>query len=367
MPPRPITGLARSRNRVPARRWGPLPHAPDPPRLRFRWPTAVLLALSLSALATGGVHAAWRDDHAVLRVGFLTTAGVGYDALRLEPFRAYLESWLPLPVELVALASYAALVDAQVTDRVQYAIHSATSYVTAAEACDCVEPLALPAAFDGARGFHAILVTRADGAIATLADAEGARLAVAGEDSVAGRLVPMKLLAREGIDPEVYFSTIVETAGPEAAVTALFTGVADVAAAWSSPTGQNFGVLAAMVGDGVLGTGQVRSVWASPLIPFGPHAVRSDVPEELKVQLAAALTQMATASPEALDAVDRSTIGGGGFVAVADGDYAVIEALMAPPAPPEPTAPAEPAEPAGPAAPDAPAAEEGSAFSPRPD
>jgi phosphonate transport system substrate-binding protein len=304
-------------------------------------PTAALalaLALSILAGADDGLSAEWRDDHKALRVGFLAISGAGYDSLRLEPFRAYLESRLALPVELVPAATYAALIDAQATDRVQYAIHSATSYVTAAATCGCVEPLALPAAFDGARGFYAILLARADGAIFSVADARGARLAVAGEDSIAGRLVPMMWLAREGIDPAQYFSAIVETASPEAAITALFTGEADLAVAWSSLTGDgaggyDFGVLSRMIRDGVLSMDQIRPIWTSPLIPFGPHAVRRDLPDELKSQLLAALTAMAATAPQALDAVDRSSIGGGGFVAAGADDYAVIEALIGEPAP----------------------------------
>ena len=86
-----------------------------------------------------------------------------------------------------------------------------------------------------------------------------------------------------------------------------------------------------MVVDGVLSMDQVRVVWQSRLIPFGPHAVRKDMPEELKALIADALTSMATDAPDVLDAVDPSSFGGGGFVAANAGDYAVIEELVAPP------------------------------------
>ncbi len=293
------------------------------------------LALGIVALVSvgGAVHAEWQDDHKALRIGFLATAGAAYDIARLEPFRAYLESSLSLPVELVPAASYAVLIDAQATDRVQYAIHSATSYATAEAICTCVEPLALPTAFDGARGFHAVLVARADSAINSIDDARGKRLVVTAADSVAGRLVPMNALAGQGIDPSRYFSSIGEAVSPADAVIALFTDQADVAAAWSSLTGDaaggyDFGVLSEMVGNGQLSMDQIRVVWTSPLIPFGPHVVRRDLPDELKSQLLAALTAMAASSPQALDAVDRSSIGGGGFVAATAGDYHVIDDLI---------------------------------------
>jgi phosphonate transport system substrate-binding protein len=311
---------------------------------------AALVGLAAMVLAGAGrtLHAEWRDDHKALRVGFLASKGASYDLARLEPFRAYLQSSLSLPVELVPASSYAVLIDAQATDRVQYAIHSATSYATAAAVCHCVEPLALPTAFDGARGFYAVLITRADGPISAITDAGGTRLALAGADSIAGHLAPITFLSRQGIDPSTYFSSIVETQSPEAAVTALLSGKADVAAAWSSLTGDatrgfDFGLLSQLVAEGVLSMDQIRLVWASPLIPFGPHAVRSDLPDDLKSQLLDTLTAMTASAPQALDAVDRSSIGGGGFVAAKASDYAVIDDLIS-----DSAAEAEPPAPASP-------------------
>ena len=85
-----------------------------------------------------------------------------------------------------------------------------------------------------------------------------------------------------------------------------------------------------MVSAGALAMDRLRIVWQSPLIPFGPHVVRRDLPEELKTLIADALKAMATEAPDALDAVDGSSIGGGGFVPVTDKDYAVIDGLVAP-------------------------------------
>jgi phosphonate transport system substrate-binding protein len=238
-----------------------------------------------------------------------------------------------MPVELVPAANYTALIDAQTTDRVQYAIHSATSYVTTVARCTCVEPLAVPAAFDGAKGFHAIILARADSDIRTAADAAGKSLAVTAEDSVAGRLVPLKYLARDGIDSASHFSSVMEAADPAMAIAALQAGTVDLAVGWSSLTGDaasgyDFGVLTSLVRVGALSMDSVRIVWQSPLIPFGPHVVRSDVPDDLKAKLRTALTTMAATAPVVLDAVDRSTIGGGGFVEIAAADYAVIADLI---------------------------------------
>ena len=84
-----------------------------------------------------------------------------------------------------------------------------------------------------------------------------------------------------------------------------------------------------MVASGTLTMDQVRIVWQSPLIPFGPHAVRTDMPAELKTLLRDALTAMAAEAPDVLDAVDRSSFGGGGFVAASAADYAPLAPLVA--------------------------------------
>jgi phosphonate transport system substrate-binding protein len=293
---------------------------------------AVAASLAVSSLALADL----RESVKVLRVGVLGGDNVTYRAASLEPFRAYLEARLGLPVEIVPAVSYHALIEAQASGRTPYAIHSVASYATVADGCHCVEPIAAPLAGDGALGFYSILVVRAESPIRELADARGARLALAGDDSVAGRLVPLKAFSREGIAPSKFFARVVDTPDPEAAIASLLAGDADIATGWSSLTGDaargyDFGVLSRMVSEGKLDMSRIRIIWQSSLIPFGPHVLRSDAPPELKTLLSDALTGMAGANPEALDAVDRLAFGGGGFTTPAPGLYAAIEELVAHP------------------------------------
>ena len=296
----------------------------------------IAVACIVTGLALSQARADWRDDFRVLRLGVLTGDDAAYRVTSLEPFRVYLEERLAVPVEIVPAGSYAALIDAQASGMIQYAIHSATSYATAAQACQCVEPIAAPVAADGALGFYSILVVKADSPVRALADARDLRLAVAGEDSVAGRLIPYKAFAHDGIVPSKFFSAIVEMPDPEAALAAVLSGDADIAAGWSSLTGDaaagyDFGALTRLVADGRLAMSEIRIVWQSALIPFGPHVVRSDLPAELKTLLSEALLSMAGVNPDALDAVDRLSFGGGGFAAPEPGLYEAVEELVAAP------------------------------------
>jgi phosphonate transport system substrate-binding protein len=288
------------------------------------------------ALSAGSALADWRDDFKVLRVGILGGSDATYRLATLEPFRVYLQDKTGVPVEIVPAATYDALIDAQANGEVDYAIYSATAYGTAVVKCDCVEAFAAPVAADGALGFYSILVARAGDAIPSLGGAEGKRLGLGPADSVTGSIVPRHAFTVAHIDPEDYFLSISEYPSPEEAINALLRGEVDLAAAWSSLTGSErlgyaFGTLSRMVGEGTLTMDRVRVVWQSQLIPFGPHALRTGLPSELKSLLSGALLTMARSDTEALDAVDRAGFGGGGFATPDPSLYALVIELVSPP------------------------------------
>jgi phosphonate transport system substrate-binding protein len=290
---------------------------------------ALLVAVALASPAS----ADWREDMKVLRIGIVADGDAAYRLGTLEPFRVYIQDRVGLPVEIVPAPSYDALIDAQARGDVGYALYSATSYATAVLRCDCVEALAAPIAADGALGFYSVLLARSNDEIASLADAKGKRVALGPADSVSGRLVPLQAFATDGIDPKSYFLSVATYPSPDAAVEALLDGEVDLAAAWSSLTGSavqgyDFGALTHLVAEGRLDMRQVKIVWQSALIPFGPHAVRFDLPAELKAILSGALLTMATTDPEALDAIDRLGYGGGGFATPDESLYASVIALV---------------------------------------
>ncbi len=283
----------------------------------------------------------------VVRIGIIAGENGAYRLRQVEPFRRYLETATGARVEIIALRDFEALIDSQIEGLVQYAVYSASAFVTAEALCSCVEPIAAPADSDGALGFYSVLLSRADGPITSLAEARGARLALVAGDSVAGRLIPLDALALGGVAPAEYFSSVVDVASPAAAVVALLAGEVDIAVAWSSLTGDPVtgytrGVLTQMLGAGALSVDQLRVVWRSELIPYGPHAIRTDMPPALKAVLGAALTGASATDPAAVDAIEQG--GAAGFVTPDPALYdplrrlvAVAEASVAPtPAVPAP-------------------------------
>ncbi len=292
----------------------------------------VLVALIALALSPAAALADWRDEVKTLKVGFIAGDNPTQEVARLEKFRWRLQTALAVPVTLFPARSYQALIEAESSGRIQYAILSSLAYVALDQACHCAEPLVQPVAADGARGFRALIVTPADSRIASLDDARGKRLAVARKDSLSGRLVPLAGLAAEGIDAETTFASLVETEDPLAALKALESGDADLAIAWSTAdepltAPRDSGPIGMLAADGGLPPGGLRVIWRSDLVPFGPHAVRSDLPAEAKDALRRALLAMRTDDPDAYDAIEPRFEGG--FVDVEDAPYRRLGLLLA--------------------------------------
>lgn len=294
----------------------------------YRFVLAVVLSLASVSIAS----ASWRDQIASIKVGFLAGDNPAYEVTRLELFRQALQNGLAVKVELFPARSYQALIEAESSGRIQYAILSATAYVALDQACHCAEPLVQPTAGNGAQGFRAVLVTRADSPIQTLADARGARLAIGAKDSISGRIAPFAAMAEAGIEPESYFARVFETQDAAAALTSLADGEADIAVAWSIAadpvsTEPGSGPIADLAEqrDGTMPG--LRALWTSELVPFGPHAIRTDLPPEARAALLDTLLQMKTSSPDAYDAAERQF--SGGFVAADSTRYRGFAALLA--------------------------------------
>src|SRR3954468_6159270 len=163
--------------------------------LRRLFPTVSALALLAGLLAqTGEALAGWRDDMKTFRIGMIAEPGADQTVTGLALWKQAYAQALGMPVEIFVARDYAALIDAQATARVDYALYSTTAYATAALLCACAEPVAAPVGDDGATGIKAILVTR-DGRFQKVSDVGTHRVAIADLDSIAGFALPRLELA----------------------------------------------------------------------------------------------------------------------------------------------------------------------------
>lgn len=291
-----------------------------------------IAAGALAAISFAASSAAdWREDVKVFRVGVPVGDNATYRLQQAEPFRAYLEQKLGVHVELFPANSYDAMIEAQVSDRIQYGIYSASAYASAEIMCDCLEPIAAPTAEDGTNGYHAVLIARADSPYRSLTDSRGARIVAGPADSVAAHLVPFASFAASGIEAKDYFSNVFELPDAREAIAAVMQGQADLALAWSSMQGDpslgySAGVLTGMVAQGSLLMSDIRVIWQSDLIPYGAHAVRRDLPSDLKALVQEAILAMPDDDPIAADAVGRSA--GGGLVTANEAMFAPLRQAL---------------------------------------
>ena len=142
--------------------WMALPMTRDR-RMRRLLSTAQALALLAGLVApVGASHAGWRDEMKSFRIGLIAEPGAGQSVTGLATLKQAYAQALGIPVEIFVARDYAALIDAQATARIDYAVYSTTAYATTVLLCGCVEPVA---ALDSVAGFALPRVELAGGEV----------------------------------------------------------------------------------------------------------------------------------------------------------------------------------------------------------
>lgn len=287
---------------------------------------AAALAMLSAALPA---RADWRDDIGTFRIGIVAEPGGGNTVPGLARLTDAYTNALGMKVEFVVARDYAALIEAQASGRVQYAVYSALAYATASERCGCVEPLVAPIDADGAAGIRSVLVTR-DGKVPDLAAMASHRIAIAPADNVAGFLLPLTGLAGEGVKIAEDSPFLAHAPSATAAETMLGDGEADGLFGWepvgadgqSTDTG---GTVMRLEAAGIPKT-SLRVLWTSAQLRYGPHAVRSDLDAEAKRRLAVFLTNLKSLTPDVYDLLESRH--SGGFELAVAKDYMTALAVV---------------------------------------
>jgi phosphonate transport system substrate-binding protein len=276
------------------------------------------------SFAAGVLPVTAQDKPAVLRVGMVSPTGAASGIQGLAAIRRAYTQATGLEVRVFAARDTAALVEAQASGRVHYAIYSAAGYAAAQAACACVEPLAAPSGSFGDTGLHAVVYART-GKAATLEAAAALRVVAGPADAVGPQVLALDALAAAGAGDDVMLAPSLEAA--EAAFAA---GGADVLVGWEPAVddhSQEVGGTAARLAELGMSASDMTELWRSAELRYGPHAVRSDLPEEVKRSLRNFLLNVHARQPAVYDLVERRHLGG--FVAVSDADYAAAAAMVA--------------------------------------
>lgn len=266
-----------------------------------------------------------------LRLAVLAGRDAGALLRAIAPLVDGLSDALGRRVEVVPMSTFAAIIDAQASERIDGGFYSATAYALAQARCACLQPLAAPAAEDGDVAYHAIVVVRRGSGLRSLADLKGKRVAAGPADSIAARRMQVAGLDGEA-EGAAALGALIDAGSADDAVLQVASGAADAAFAWSSLAGDQAlgysrGTLTGLVGSGAVAMDALEILWRSPAITHGPVAVRRSLPDEEKQKIASYLMVLDEAAPAAYDALNPSY--GGGYVEVGEAAYRGVEAMAA--------------------------------------
>ena len=260
---------------------------------------ALSIAAALAATTAAGQDADWKQDYQTLRVGILSGENESDRIERHEGMRDYLADALGVDVEIFTAGNYDGVIQALAADQIEIARLGSSSYAAAYTATDGgVVPFLSVEKADGNTGYRSIVVTRCDGGIGSLADAEGKVHAFADPDSTSGYAVPYyNMVEVEGIEPSTYFAATPFSGSHEAGVQGVANGTFDTASTYQNNDVD--GVYQRMVDKGMLDDGVICAIWESPEITVGPWTARSNLPEGMIEDIEAVLMALPEADPEA--------------------------------------------------------------------
>ncbi|PLW75837.1 phosphate/phosphite/phosphonate ABC transporter substrate-binding protein [Cohaesibacter celericrescens] len=270
------------------------------------------------------------DHKPPFRIGLMAERGTAYLQTRIEPFRSYLQDSLSRPVEIVAFKSMVSLMAAHTAKQVDYAVYPASVFAMAQASCGCLLPLVAPVSLQAPDGIYMVLVVRGDSGIKSLADMTGRSVALSSKNGAMPFYMALNELRKSGLDADRDLSSVVSQENPQEALVLLEKGEVDAALVWSS-TQYNQSLFTS---QGALSAYQnakkgnrksapaepdFLSIWSSPAIPAGPHAVHNDVSKQDRADLVKALVTMNKRDPDAYDAIERHY--GAGFKPVTMENY----------------------------------------------
>jgi phosphonate transport system substrate-binding protein len=280
-------------------------------------------AIWLAMVWAGTARADYRDSVSVLRIGLVETHVAAADPIKLEAIRLAFANALSIPVEIIKLGSYAALIDAHASGRVGYAIHSARSFAATEAACGCVRAFRSPVAADGSTGFRSVLVAR-DSVNLPVAEL---KVGYSDESSVSGWQIPHQAIKAGSLEtPKLVrggsVASVIELyqAG---GIDGFFAWLPDIPGEAGSDLERLFGGWNQSV---IKAADPLRIVWSSQRIPYGPHAVHRSLPDDLVEALGVFLDEMASSAPGLQDIFEPAY--GGGYVIPDPEDYRNVRGLV---------------------------------------
>jgi phosphonate transport system substrate-binding protein len=221
-----------------------------------------------------------------------------------------LQQRLGIPIKLYPAADYAGVMQAMAAGQLDLSEFSPSAFAGAWLDCKCVEPTVVPQEKDGTIFYIAVMVTRKDSGITSLAQMKGHSLAWADPNSASGYLI----LRAQGIDLSdgAFFSRTGFAGGHEQGIIAVINKQYDAAVTWTSGQGDiaqgySRGALRGMVDRGMLNMSDVNIIWKSGKIPNGPWGLRSALPASLKTAFTDFMLDLPKSHKDVYDAIEQGS------------------------------------------------------------
>jgi len=272
----------------------------------------------------------WAKEIPVIRMGLLGGENDADRLARVDGYKKLMESIFEVPIKLMVAADYAGVIQAFAARQLDIAYMSPAAYASAwAESNGDVVPLVVTQEQDGSTSYVAMLYTRADSGIHSLAEMKGHSLAWADPNSASGYLIPRAEFRAQGIDPEPgkYFSRTGFAGGHEQTVVAVLNKQYDAGVTWTSGIGDEAagytrGTLRMMVDKKMIDMKDLRIIWKSRPILNGPLTVRKSTPASFQADMLAFHLALPTAHPDIYRSFDMGS--GKGWVPVKHEDFQVF-------------------------------------------
>ncbi len=271
---------------------------------------------------------AWAAQVPQIRIGILGGENETDRLGRYEGFRKLMEDTFAVPTRLFLAADFAGVTQAFGAGQLDIASVGPAVYAAAwLDTNGGVEPLVVAEQEDGSAAYVGVMITRADSGITNLEGMRGKSLGYPDPQSASGYLIPRFALRRSGIDPATYFSRTGFAGGHEQAVIAVLQRQFDAAFTWASgqgdpAAGYSRGNLRAMVDKGTLNMRDLRVVWQTEPVIYGPLTVRRSLPDAFKEDMKLFHLALPKAHPEIYRAVERGD--GQGYREVTHAQFQIL-------------------------------------------
>ena len=270
---------------------------------------------------------AWAEQVPVIRMGLLGGENDADRLARVDDYKKLMEATFQVPIKLMVAADYGGVIQAFAAKQIDISYMSPAAYASAwLESNGDVRPLSVTQEQDGSTSYVAMMYTRADSGITSLADMKGKALAWSDPNSASGYLLPRSEFRAMGIDPEAgkYFSRTGFAGGHEQAVIAVLNKQYDAGVAWTSGIGDpaegySRGALRMMVDKKMLNMKDLRVIWTSRPVLNGPLTVRKSTPLAFQEDMLAFHLALPVTHPDIYRQVDMGK--GKGWIAVKHEDF----------------------------------------------